>query len=106
MTQKHYIDPERSITFIIRINPAGGRRTAQKDPLSRTTDTGHISANQNKSFEWTDVTGRVVVKAWPVNIPREVRDGLRITAGWPVVVDDRLAGHYARVELDQYGHGR
>ena len=45
------------------------------------------------------------MKAWPVNIPREVRDGLRITAGWPVVVDDRLAGHYARVELDQYGHG-
>ena len=45
------------------------------------------------------------MKAWPGNIPREARDGVQITAGWPVVVDDRLAGHYARVELDQYGHG-
>ena len=105
MTQKRHMDPERSATFIIRINPAGGRRTAQKDPLSKTTDTGHISANQSKSFEWSDLTGRVVVKAWPGNIPRDVRDGLQITAGWPVVVDDRLAGHYAKVELDQSGHG-
>ena len=93
MTQKHHMDLERSGTFIIRINPAGGRRTAQKDPLSKTTDTGHISANQSKSFEWSDLTGRVVVKAWPGNIPRDARDGLRITAGWPVVVDDRLTGH-------------
>ena len=99
------MDLERSGTFIIRINPAGGRRVAQKDPLSKTTDTGHISANQSKSFEWTDLTGRVVVKAWPVNIPRETRDGLRITAGCPVVVDDRLAGHYAQVELDRSGQG-
>ena len=105
MIQKSHSDPEQSITFIIRINPAGGRRTAQKDPLSKTTDTGHISANQSKSFEWSDLTGRVVVKAWPGNTPREARDGLRITAGWPVVVDDRLAGHYAKVELDHYGHG-
>ena len=51
------------------------------------------------------MTGRVVVKAWPGNIPREARDGLRITAGWPVVVDDRLAGHYAQVELDRSGLG-
>ena len=99
------MDLERSGTFIIRINPAGGRRVAQKDPLSKTTDTGHISANQSKSFEWTDLTGRVVVKAWPVNIPRETRDGLRISAGCPVVVDDRLAGHYAQVELDRSGQG-
>ena len=86
------MDINRSGTFIIRINPAGGRRTAQKDPLSKTTDTGHISANQSKSFEWSDLTGRVVVKAWPGNTPRDARDGLRITAGWPVVVDDRMAG--------------
>ena len=99
------MDLERSGTFIIRINPAGGRRTAQKDPLSKTTDTGHISAQQSKSFEWSDLTGRVVVKAWPGNIPRDARDGLRITAGWPVVVDDRLAGHYAQVELDRSGLG-
>ena len=99
------MDLERSGTFIIRINPAGGRRTAQKDPLSKTTDTGNISANQSKSFEWSDLTGRVVVKAWPGNIPRDARDGLRITAGWPVVVDDRLTGHYAKVELDRSGLG-
>ena len=99
------MDINRSGTFIIRINPAGGRRTAQNDPLSKTTDTGHISANQSKSFEWSDLTGRVVVKAWPGNTPRDARDGLRITAGWPVVVDDRLAGHYAQVELDRSGHG-
>ena len=99
------MDLERSGTFIIRINPAGGRRTTQKDPLSKTTDTGHISVHQSKSFEWSDLTGRVVVKAWPGNIPRDARDGLRITAGWPVVVDDRLAGHYAQVKLDQSGHG-
>ena len=99
------MDLERSGTFIIRINPAGGRRTAQKDPLSKNTDPGHISAHQRKSFEWSDLTGRVVVKAWPGNIPREARDGLRITAGWPVVVDDRLAGHYAKVELDRSGLG-
>ena len=105
MIQKSHNDPEQSITFIIRINPAGGRLTAQKDQLSKTTDTGHISANQSKSFEWTDLTGRVVVNAWPGNTPRKARDGLRITAGWPVVVDDRLAGHYALVELDRSGHG-
>ena len=99
------MDLERSGTFIIRVNPAGGRQTAQKDPLSRTSDTGHISANQSKSFEWTDVTGRVVVKAWRGNISWGVRDGVQITAGWPVVVDDRLAGHYVKVELDQSGHG-
>ena len=99
------MDLERSGTFIIRVNPAGGRRTAQKDPLSRTTDTGHISTDKSKSFEWTDLTGRVVVKAWPGNIPRDARDGLRIITGWPVVVEDRLAGHYAQVKLDQSGHG-
>ena len=99
------MDLERSGTFIIRINPAGGRRTTQKDPLSKTTDTGHISVHQSKSFEWSDLTGRVGVKAWPGNIPRDARDGVRITAGWPVVVDDRLAGHYALVEMDRSGHG-
>ena len=71
------MDLERSGTFIIRINPAGGRRTTQKDPLSKTTDTGHISVHQSKSFEWSDLTGRVVVKAWPGNIPRDARDGVR-----------------------------
>ena len=99
------MDLERSGTFIIRINPAGGRRTAQKDPLSKTTDPGYISAHQRKLFEWSDLTGRVLVKAWPGNIPRDARDGLRITAGWPVVVDGRLAGHYAQVELDRSGLG-
>ena len=99
------MDLERSGTFIIRINPAGGRRTAQKDPLSKTKDNGHISANQSKSFKWSDLTGRVVVKAWPDNVPRDVRDGLRVITGWPVAVEDRLVGHYAKVELDQYGYG-
>ena len=105
MTQKRYEELDRSSTFIVRINPAGGRRTAQKYPLSKTTDTGHISTNQGKSFEWADLTGRVVVKAWPGNISRDAHGGLRITAGWPVAVEDRLAGHYARVELDQHGYG-
>ena len=99
------MDIDRTGTFIIGINPARGRRVTPKAPLSKTTDTGHIPAHQSKSFEWTDLTGRVVVKAWPGNIPRDVRDGLRIIAGWPVVVDDCLAGHYAKVELDQYGYG-
>ena len=105
VTQKRHMDPERPATFIIRINPAGGRRAAQKEPLSKTTDTGHISANQSESFEWTDLTGRVVVKTWPDDISWDAHGGLRITAGWPVAVEDRLAGHYARVELDQHGHG-
>ena len=47
----------------------------------------------------------MVVKAWRGNISWGVRDGVQITAGWPVVVDDRLAGHYVKVELDQSGHG-
>ncbi len=47
----------------------------------------------------------MVVKAWPGNVSRDVRDGLRIITGWPVFVEDRLAGHYARVQIDAFGQG-
>ena len=96
---------ERSATFIIRVNPGGARPAARKNPGFEITGAGHKSLNQTDAFEWSDSTGRVVVKAWPGNVPRDVRDGLRITAGWPVVVEDRLAGHYARVQLDASGRG-
>ena len=69
------------------------------------TGAGHESENDAGPFEWSDPTGRVVVKAWPGNAPRDLQNGLRITAGWPVVVEDRLAGHYARVQLDESGRG-
>ena len=64
---------ERSATFIIRINPDGGRRPVQEDPVSGITDTGHKPVNERDSFVWSDMTGRVVVKAWPGNVPRDVR---------------------------------
>ena len=99
------MDIERSATFIIRINPGGARPAIRKNPVSVITGTGHKPVNETGPFEWSDLTGRVVVKAWPGNIPRETRDGLRITAGWPVVVEDRLAGHYASLQLNPSGQG-
>ncbi len=99
------MDIERSTTFIIKINPGGARRAVQKNPVSEITGTGHKSVNESKSFEWSDPTGRVVVKAWPGDVPRDVRNGLRIITGWPVVVEDRLVGHYAKVQLDSSGQG-
>ena len=47
----------------------------------------------------------MVVKAWPGNLPRDERNGLRITAGWPVAIEDRLAGHYAALDLNSSGQG-
>ena len=99
------MDIERSATFIIRINPGGARPAIRKNPISEITGTGHKPVNKTGPFEWSDLTGRVIVKAWPGNVPRDVHDGLRIITGWPVVVEDRLAGHYAKVKLDQSGHG-
>ena len=95
------MDIERSATFIIRINPDGGSRAIQEDPVSGITETGYKSVNETGPSEWSDLTGRVVVKAWPGNVPRDVRDGLRIITGWPVVVEDSLAGHYAKVQLNR-----
>lgn len=99
------MDIERSATFIIKINPGGARRSAQINPVSEITCTGNKSVNESKSFEWSDPTGRVVVKAWPGDVPRDVQKGLRIITGWPVVVDDRLAGHYAKLQLNPSGQG-
>ena len=99
------MDIERSATFIIRINPGGARPAIRKNRVSEITGTGHKPVNETGPFEWSDLTGRVIVKAWPGNVPRDVHDGLRIITGWPVVVEDRLAGHYAKVKLDQSGHG-
>ena len=95
----------RSTTFIIRIEPGGVSPAGRKNPVSDITGAGHESENNTGPFEWSDLTGRVVVKAWPGNAPRDERNGLRMTAGWPVVVEDRLAGHYARVQLDASGRG-
>ena len=61
--------------------------------------------NDTGPFEWSDPTGRVVVKAWPGDAPRDERNGLRITAGWPVAIEDRLAGHYAEADLNSSGQG-
>ncbi|MDE0511814.1 MAG: hypothetical protein OXI88_08530 [Gammaproteobacteria bacterium] len=95
----------RSTTFIIRIDPGGLSPAARKNPASDITGASRESENDTGPFEWSDPTGRVVVKAWPGNAPRDLQNGLRITAGWPVVVEDRMAGHYARVQLDASGRG-
>ena len=99
------MDIERSATFIIRINPGGAKPAIRKNPVSEITGTGHKPVNETGPFKWSDLTDRVIVNAWPGNVPRDVHDGLRIITGWPVVVADRLAGHYAKVKLDQSGHG-
>ena len=99
------MDIERSATFIIRINPGGSRPAIRKNPVSGITETGYKSVNERDSFEWSDLTGRVVVKTWPGTVPQDVRNGLRVITGWPVAVEDRLAGHYAKVEINSSGQG-
>ena len=99
------MDIERSATFIIRINPGGSKPAIRKNPVSGITETGYKSVNERDSFEWSDLTGRVVVKTWPGTVPQDVRDGLRVITGWPVAVEDRLAGHYAKVEINSSGQG-
>ena len=95
----------RSTTFIIRIDSGGLSPAARKNPASDITGAGHESENDTGPFEWSDLTGRVVVKAWPGDAPRDESNGLRITAGWPVAIEDRLAGHYAEVDLNSSGRG-
>ena len=95
----------RSTTFIIRIEPGGVDPAGRKNPASDITGAGHESENDTGLFEWSDLTGRVVVKAWPGNAPRDERNGLRIAAGWPVAIEDRLVGHYAEADLNSSGQG-
>ena len=99
------MDIEQSATFVIKINPDGARPAIQEDTVSEITVTSHNSVNESDSFEWSDSTGHVVVKAWPGNLSRDVRNGLRVITGRPVVVDDRLAGHYAELQLNPSGQG-
>ena len=95
----------RSTTFIIRIEPGGASPAGRKNPVSDITGKDRESPNDTGPFEWSDLTGRVVVKAWPGNTPRDLQNGLCITAGWPVAVEDRPAGHYAEVNLNSSGQG-
>ncbi|MDE0511815.1 MAG: hypothetical protein OXI88_08535 [Gammaproteobacteria bacterium] len=99
------MDIEQTATFVIRVNRDGARPATRENPVSEIMDAGHKSANDTEPFEWSDPTGRVVVKAWPGNVPQDVRNGLRITSGQPVAVENRLVGHYARVQLDASGRG-
>ena len=99
------MDIERSATFIIRVNPGGAGPVVRKNPVSEITGAGHKSVNDTGPFEWPDSTGRVVVTAWPGNAPRDTNNGLRIITGWPVIVEDRLVGHYAEVQVDSAGRG-
>ena len=80
-------------------------RAAWKNPAADITGAGHESENDTVPFEWSDPTGRVVVKAWPDDVPRDERNGLHMTAGWPVALEDRLAGHYAAADLNSSGQG-
>lgn len=100
-----YSDIERATTFIIKINPDGSRQAIEKNPVSKIVGIGHRSGNESESFEWSDLTGRVIVRAWPGNLPREMRHGLHIIAGWPVCIEGRLVGHYATAEIDSSGRG-
>ncbi len=100
-----FIEPQRSSTFIISVNPYGGRLTARKNLISETARASHQHLNKSKPHEWSDKAGRVTVKVWSGNTPQQEDKGLRTISGWPVIVGDHLSGHYARIDLDSSGRG-
>ena len=92
-------------TFIIKV----GSRKAQ--PVNRprlsleAARTNRESPCAVESTEWSDPTGRVVATVWPRNAPPDMRRGFQVTAGRPVKVEDRLVGHFSRIDLDSSGRG-
>ena len=96
---------ERLTVFVIRVRAAkSGRRPGLDSKSQHFTGTSHHVV-EGTPFEWSDPTGRVLVKVWPKSAAQLSDDGLRIDAGWPVKVSGRLAGHYSSVRIDSAGRG-
>ena len=98
-------DNERSTTFVIRIGSRHGLEVARptRAPAVAVGESQSVSAEE--SAEWSDSSGRVVATVWPRPAVRDIRQGLHFTAGFPVRVEDRFIGHFARVDFDASGRG-
>ena len=96
---------ERLAVFLIAVNTLTRTRLSGSDTSSSTCSGISRNVTQGAPFEWSDPTGRVLIRVWPKSAAQVSNKGLQIIAGWPIKVQGYLAGHFSTVELDSAGRG-
>lgn len=92
-------------TFIIKVDSREAQPVAPPRQSSEAAGTNREPSCIGEATEWSDPTSRVVATVWSRTTPPKIHRGIQVTAGRPVEVEDRLAGHFSRISLDRSGRG-